>query len=184
MQKSYLGCSDPDFLDKQQEADLATFLARRTYDSSLGVPFERYVLSRRRGAALDYIRDQRLMERNAYRSASSDVYTIAQLGHQLGHRPNSEEISRFLSREPKQFVSYLPLTGDFADSNHSLTLTGRIDPIRDYLKGFSKVERIIFLLKYVDGLTNQRIGESFGWHGTYIGQVVATCLRRLREKLV
>jgi RNA polymerase sigma factor for flagellar operon FliA len=74
----------------------ALVVAAQRYDDERGIPFNRYVTTRIRGAIMDELRGMDWASRSVRRRARELDETRAQLGTQLGRTPNDAEVAQAL----------------------------------------------------------------------------------------
>jgi len=96
-----------DFDDLVGAGVLGLLNAARQFDEDRGVPFNRYAEIRVRGAILDELRAMDLTSRSARRQYTEVSEVMLNLSHNLGRKPESEEIALALGVSMNQYQTML-----------------------------------------------------------------------------
>lgn len=195
--------------DLVSDGCLGLMRAIEGFDMSRGNKFETYALLPIRGAMLDGLRAMDWVPRLVRARASQLAATIAELDRELGQRPSLDQLAEYLclpTTEVERMImaansahltslhkvwfetdSLKPITDE-----HLLVDTKAEDPERrqrehdvwrDVLRGCDRVERLLLVLYYREGLTMKEIGETVDLSESRISQVHSKLMDRLRKRI-
>lgn len=198
--------SNVSFEDIVSAGTVGLIEAAQKYDSSRGVPFSAFCLTRIRGAVQDELRRMdwlpRAVRGQATRVDEANRYlwmrlqrkpTMFEVAERIG--VNSDEFSTLLcscSQEP--FVSIFLSQGDdtknrLVDSVADESVPSpsdrlqRLDLLRTATKGLKQRERLILILYYYEGLTMKEVGAALGIGLSRVSALHHEIILRLRDSL-
>ena len=181
--------------------------AIESFDPALGNKFETYCSRRISGAILDELRSIDMMSRLLRQRARKLSSVTQQLWSELGRRPSDQEMADGLQMSMPQYRQFLrtavppslhPLSASRDPENPELDSVGIIadqraaDPAHEaqrhtlkelITRGLSRAERLIVLLYYYEGLTQEQIGEALDLSESRVCQMHKLVLKRLQAHL-
>ncbi len=181
--------------------------AAQKYDSSYGLPFEKYALIRIRGAILDEIRSRDILPRQLRTKANEFEKTISDLEKKLGRYPTDEEIAKEMNLELEEYynvldelrgLSLLPqslgeitergsypenLTTDGSELDDHVHRQELKEILAELISKLPEREKLILSLYYYEELTMKEIGQILGYTESRISQLHTSILLKLRTRL-
>lgn len=144
------------------------------YNSSFVNSFTTYAVVRINGAIVDGLRDNSWVPRSELQRAKKEEVKVSRQIHLSGFQKNSE-----VHGQGRDISGY-----DLAETR-TLTAYWQNKENRKFLKsalnGFNKVERLIILMYYVEGISMKAIGKSLEFSKSRISQLNHQLLARMKE---
>jgi RNA polymerase sigma factor FliA len=177
------------------------------YQPTLGVPFDAFARRRINGAMLDALRDLDWAPRSVRRLRREVDGTIANLRHELGREPESNEIASAMRLSEGEYDRRLDQlrSADLASMRQAMIIDGRselelaIDPdegphmllerselramLAEAIETLPERERQILALYYEEELTLAEIGAVIGVGESRVSQLRTQAIARLRSVL-
>ena len=177
--------------------------AARSFDSSKGVEFESYALSRVRGAILDEVRQLSYLPRSAVAFNKSENEAINFLASELGRAPTQSELAEHMGDDLEEFQKKrgnakrfetlsMEVINDevlgIADerSRQPDAIVEHEDFMRavtDAIADLPERDQFLMSLYYVEELNLKEIGEVLGVTESRISQLLTGIVKKLRVSL-
>lgn len=177
--------------------------AARSFDSSKGVEFESYALSRVRGAILDEVRQLSYLPRSAVAFNKSENEAINFLASELGRAPTQSELAEHMGDDLEEFQKKrgnakrfetlsMEVINDevlgIADerSRQPDAIVEHEDFMRAVTGAIADLperDQLLMSLYYVEELNLKEIGEVLGVTESRISQLLTAIVKKLRESL-
>jgi RNA polymerase sigma factor for flagellar operon FliA len=185
--------------------------AARRYDPSRGVPFERYVAQRIRGAILDAVRAADWAPRSVRNLARRLELTEQRLASELGRVPSSMEVAEALDLDPRELARLqgrifrsvvLALEHEVhSEVEEGLTLVDVLsDPaalepseelehrellayLRDAVTLLPERHRLVVVGYFLEGRTSHELADFLGVTESRISQLRSESLEMLRDAI-
>jgi len=177
--------------------------AARSFDSSKGVEFESYALSRVRGAILDEVRQLSYLPRSAVAFNKSENEAINFLASELGRAPTQSELAEHMGDDLEEFQKKrgnakrfetlsMEVINDevlgIADerSRQPDAIVEHEDFMRAVTGAIADLperDQLLMSLYYVEELNLKEIGEVLGVTESRISQLLTGIVKKLRVSL-
>ena len=168
--------------------------AARTFDTSRGVPFERWATIRIRGAILDGIRAHSTLPRTIYARLRSPEGWADEEEDACGPRPEDRRVDDYLAVIATEIaIGFAGVTmddhgepTDGAPSAEDRLAEAELDAsIRESIRGLPDAERTLLQRHYFDDVTFEQaaaeLGVSKSWASRLHARAVETVGRRLKR---
>lgn len=168
------------------------------YDSSRGIPFDRFASSRVRGAILDDLRRRDLMARDARSESKKLEHAMDSLTASLGRAPEEAELANELGIEvdalrerlerlaPVQTVGlseFLEPASDQASPDSTVARAQLIDAVTAALEHLKPRHQQVLALYYYEELTLKDIGIVLEVTESRVSQILTEATLKLRTHL-
>lgn len=185
--------------DLVQAGTVGLILAARRYDAERGVPFVAYAVPTVVGSMRRHLRDHGTalrLPRRVHDLRPRALSASGLLAQELGRPPTTAEVAARLDASPDDVADALatlpstqpldevteataePAGGDSFESRVEL----RVD-LLPHLERLPEVEQAVLRLRFVGGLTQERVAEELGVSQMQVSRLQARALGRLRRRL-
>jgi RNA polymerase sigma factor FliA len=177
--------------------------ASRSFNPTLGIPFEGFALTRIRGAMLDEVRRLSFLPRSAVAFNASENASVHTLMAELGRQPTQAELAAHMGKDlpsyhkerdaAQRFETYsLEVVTDEVmsmadDSDHQpevvLEKAQMMNALEGAIEALPERERMVLQLYYVEGLILKEIVEVLGVTESRVSQILSGTVKKLRQQL-
>lgn len=177
--------------------------ASRSFDPTLGIPFEGFALTRIRGAMLDEVRRLSFLPRSAVAFNASENASVHALMAKLGRKPTQAELAEHMGKDmpsyhkerdaAQRFETYsLEVVTDevmgMADNSDKqpevmLEQAQMMSALEDAIESLPERERMVLQLYYVEGLILKEIVEVLGVTESRVSQILSGTVKKLRLQM-
>jgi RNA polymerase sigma factor for flagellar operon FliA len=177
--------------------------ASRSFNPTLGIPFEGFALTRIRGAMLDEVRRLSFLPRSAVAFNASENASGHTLMAELGRQPTQAELAAHMGKDlpsyhkerdaAQRFETYsLEVVTDEVmsmadDSDHQpevvLEKAQMMNALEGAIEALPERERMVLQLYYVEGLILKEIVEVLGVTESRVSQILSGTVKKLRQQL-
>jgi RNA polymerase sigma factor for flagellar operon FliA len=177
--------------------------ASRSFNPTLGIPFEGFALTRIRGAMLDEVRRLSFLPRSAVAFNASENASVHTLMAELGRQPTQAELAAHMGKDlpsyhkerdaAQRFETYsLEVVTDEVmsmadDSDHQpevvLEKAQMMNALEGAIAALPERERMVLQLYYVEGLILKEIVEVLGVTESRVSQILSGTVKKLRQQL-
>lgn len=177
--------------------------ASRSFNPTLGIPFEGFALTRIRGAMLDEVRRLSFLPRSAVAFNASENASVHTLMAELGRQPTQAELAAHMGKDlpsyhkerdaAQRFETYSlevvtdEVMGMADDSDNQpevvLEKAQMMHALESAIEGLPERERMVLQLYYVEGLILKEIVEVLGVTESRVSQILSGTVKKLRQQL-
>lgn len=177
--------------------------ASRSFNPTLGIPFEGFALTRVRGAMLDEVRRLSFLPRSAVAFNASENASMHVLMSELGRPPTQAELAQHMGKDlpsyhkerdaAQRFETYsLEVVNDevmnMADDSDQepevmLEKAQMMQALEGAIDALPERERMVLQLYYVEGLILKEIVEVLGVTESRVSQILSGTVKKLRQQL-
>ncbi len=177
--------------------------AARSFDTSKGVGFENFALSRIRGAMLDEVRRLSDLPRSAVSFKRSENDATQALAAELGRKPSPGELADFMGKSLEtyhkekdsahRFETYsmedigeevLNIRGDREQQPEVFVEQAQfMNALTEAIESLSERPKLVMSLYYVEELNLKEIGEVIGVSESRVSQILSETVKKLRQQL-
>jgi len=192
--------------DLEQVAYVALVAAANRFDTSAGGDFLSFAVPTIRGEIRRHFRDFGWTVRPPRRVQEIHLQVLAtkdRLGRERGRVPTVAELAEVLGESPQHVAESLMLDGCYSPTSLDQPLASGSGTIGDLIRAtedpheaaearamlaphvrvLADRDRDILRLRFIDGLTQQEIGERLGVTQTQVSRILSRILSELREAL-